>query len=113
MSCCCKKIYKICDVVVCDDADLVLPIPVPEDGEYRLELDFLANSLLQTKTFAAGATEMSFSKAELNELFTYVGNVRNSSGAVISFEIDGVTYDCFEFSTKRNLSSLTTNESSS
>lgn len=113
MSCCCKKVYQICDVIVCDDADLILPIPVPTDGDYTLELDFLSNVLSQTKTFSAGESEMRFSKAELNEQFTYVGHVKDATGAVVSFEIEGKTYDCVEFTTKRNLQSLTSNESQS
>jgi hypothetical protein len=113
MSCCCKKIYKICDVIICDELDLILPIPVVTDGEHTLELDFLNNVLSQSKEFATGQSEMRFSKSDLNEAFTYVGHVKGPDGAIVTFDIDGVTFDCVEFTTRRNLQSSTSNESGS
>lgn len=112
MGCCCKKIFRICDVVICDDGDLILPIPVLLDGNHVLELDFLGNEVSQAKEFSAGQSEMRFSKGELNEKFTYLGHVVGPDNTIVSFEIDGTTYDCVEFSTMRNLQALTSNESS-
>ncbi len=102
MSCCCTKQFRICDLVICDDADLVLPIPIPADGEYRLRLDFLSDVVEKTAELSAG-DNATFDKDNLNERFTYVGQVLNSDGDVIKFTIDEVEYDCIEFTTKRSI----------
>lgn len=99
MSCCCKKVYRLCDLVVCDDLDLVLPVPITVDGEYTLELDFLDD--LVRKTAMLGNGDMAtFDKVDLNERFTYVGRVVGPDGNVVKFTVDEVEYDCVEFTTK-------------
>lgn len=100
MSCCCNKVYRMCDVIKCDGSDLVLPIPIPADGEYALELDFLNDVIRQTAQLSSGDTA-TFSKRDLNERFTYVGHVLDSAGQKVTFTIDTVEYDCIEFTTKR------------
>lgn len=112
MSCCCTKIYRICDVVICDDEDLELPIPAPADGEFTLELDFLGNTLRRT---AQGTSEdnLRFAKGDLNENFTYVGRVTDVTGNPVTFTIGEVEYDCVEFTTKRDLTWSTASSSAS
>ncbi len=100
MSCCCKKTYLLCDLVVCEEGDLVLPIPVTADGEYTLELDFL-DSLLKIVSPLSAGDNFTFDKRGLNEQFTYVGRIKGPDGVVVSFTIDEVVYDCLEFTTKR------------
>lgn len=112
MSCCCKKVYRICDAILCDGEDLVLPIPVSDTGTHRLVLDFLGGAVFIDAAFESGQSEMRFDKSELNESFTYTGHVKDPSGAIVLFTIDEVEYDCIEFTTKRLLS-LTNNESES
>lgn len=102
MSCCCTRKYRICDVITCDDADLVLPVPIPADGEYALELDFLNDIKRKTATLSMG-DNATFDKDGLNERFTYTGRVVAPDGQQLTFDIDGKTYDCFEFTTKRVL----------
>lgn len=102
MPCCCSKSFRICDLIICDGEDLVLPIPIPTDGEYTLQLDFLGDVIRKTATLSEG-DNATFDKTDLNERFTYVGQVLGPLGEVITFVIDGVTYDCFEFTTKRIL----------
>lgn len=100
MPCCCTSLYRICDLIVCDGADLVLPIPIPADGEYALDLDFLGDVVRTTAQLSMG-DNATFSKENLNERFTYVGQVKDPAGSVVPFTIDGKTYDCIEFTTKR------------
>jgi hypothetical protein len=100
MPCCCTSVFRICDVVVCDDQDLVLPVPIPADGEYTMELKFLDNVKRVTASFSAG-DNATFAKTGLNEVFTYVGHVEDASGQEVEFEVDGKTYNCFEFTTTR------------
>jgi hypothetical protein len=102
MSCCCQRVHKFCDVVVCDDQDLVLPITIPADGSYTMELNFLGNVKRQTAPFTAGDTA-TFSKDPLNETFTYQGHLEGPGGETVEFELDGETFDCFEFTTKRSI----------
>lgn len=102
MSCCCTRIYRLCDLVICDGSDIVLPIPIPADGEYTLELDFLGDVIRKTATLSAG-DNATFDSFDLNEQFTYTGQVRNSDGQTISFDVDGQTYDCVEFTTKKKV----------
>lgn len=100
MPCCCTKTYRVCDVITCDGEDLVLPIPIPADGEYVLELDILGNVLKKTSTLSMG-DNATFDKVDLNEKYTYVGQIIQETGEPLTFEKDGKTYDCFEFTTKR------------
>jgi hypothetical protein len=100
MPCCYNNIFKLCDLVTCDAGDLVLPIPIPGDGEYTLELMFLQDVVRKTATLSAG-DNATFDKADLNERFTYVGHVENAAGDHLTFDIDGKTYDAVEFTTKR------------
>jgi len=100
MPCCCTNVFKLCDVVICDGDDLVLPVPIPSDGDYTLELEFLGDIVKKTAALSAG-DNATFEKQGLNERFTYVGSVKNSIGETITFTIDGKTYDCVEFTTQR------------
>lgn len=102
MPCCCTKTHRVCDVIICDDDDLVLPVPIPADGEYTLELDFLDDVIRKTAQLTTG-DNATFDHDGLNEKFTYVGHIRKPDGEILSFEIDGKTFDCLEFTTKRAL----------
>lgn len=107
MNCCCEKIYLMCDVPVCDGQALILPFTAPDDGPYTLDLDFLDHSLQTTKDFITGAA-IAFPKTKLNEGYTYTGRVLDGDHKPVSFIVEGVEYDCFEFTTKRqNLTIIT------
>ena len=103
MPCCCTNKHRVCDVIICDDADLVLPIPIPADGEYTLELDFLSDVIRKTAALSMG-DNATFDYDGLNERFTYSGRVVGPDGQSLTFDIDGKTYDCIEFTTKRAIS---------
>lgn len=111
MSCCCKNTYPLCDLVVCDDEDLVIPAAVPADGEYTLELDFL-DSVVKIPASLSAGDNFTFDKAGLNERFTYAGRIKGPDGVVVSFTIDSVVYDCLEFTTKRATWTNTSSSSS-
>lgn len=102
MPCCCSRIYRVCDVIICDAEDLVLPIEVPADGTYTLELDFLQDVIRKTSMLTAG-DNFTFDVVELNERFTYVGHLKGPDGMPITFTINDVQYDCIEFTTKKAL----------
>ena len=102
MSCCCTSVLRICELVICDGEPMVLPVPIPADGTYTLELEFLGDLVIKTATLSAG-DNATFDKDDLNERFTYQGRVKNAAGEQISFSIDGKVFDCLEFTTKRAL----------
>jgi hypothetical protein len=112
MSCCCTKIYALCSVNPCGDT-LELPIPVILDGLHTLELDMLGKLLTTTAQQSAGAQVMLFQVSELNENFTFVGQVRDPAGAIVTFTIDQVEYNCIQFKTKRELEWNNTSSESS
>lgn len=86
--------------MICDDQDLVLPIQIPTDGTYELELQFLGDVTRKSADLTAG-DNATFDKAGLNERFTYVASVRDPGGETVPFTLDGKTYDCVEFTTQR------------
>ncbi len=113
MSCCCTRTYRICDVILCEDDTIRLPILVPATGLYTLELDMLGNTLTIQAQQTLGAEEMVFPVGELNERFTFTGQVRGPDDQVVPFTIDTVEYDCVAFTTKRALTWNNTSSASS
>lgn len=101
MSCCCEKVYRLCNLHVCRE-DLILPIPVSIDGEHTLRLEFLGQSLEITADLSNG-DNVTFATEDLNERFTYIGQVLDPDGTVMRFTVNDVEYDCFEFTTKSTL----------
>lgn len=105
MSCCCQKIYRMCSVAVCDGGDLVLPVIIPADGSYTLQLEFLSGVIEEDASFIE-TNAATFSKDLLNENYTYTGWVLTSGGEKVPFTIEDVEYDCFEFTTYRKIATL-------
>lgn len=102
MPCCCTRVFAICELILCDDENLVLPVPVPADGTYYLHLDFM-EQLIEKEAALTEGDFATFDKDDLNEQYTYQGQVKDDGGNVISFTVDGVEYDCFEFTTKKKV----------
>lgn len=112
MSCCCKLTYQLCEVIPCDDGDLVLAGTIPVDGEYTLELEFLGDIIRKTAMHSAGDTP-TFDKADLNENYAYRGHVRGPDGEIVSFVIGAAIFDCFSFTTKRCITCTPSSSTSS
>lgn len=101
MSCCCTKIYKFCNKIdSCSDefgklfADLA-------SGNYTIELDFLNSTVQIPITVTSGVVDISpLDQNKLNESYTYIGKVVDSSGVTVSLAKDAISYDCFQFETK-------------
>lgn len=113
MSCCCTKVYRLCDVIVCEDTHIRIPIPVSASGLYTLELDFLGKVIRIPAAQEAGAQEMTFPTGLLNEAYTYTAQVRDPADYVVPFTVDEVEYDCISFTTKRELAWTNTSSESS
>jgi hypothetical protein len=89
-------------VVLCEDTEIRLPIPVTGDGLYTLELDMLGKVLRVDAQQTVG-DEMVFPVGDLNERFTYTGQVRDAAGDVVPFTVGTAEYDCIQFTTKRTI----------
>jgi hypothetical protein len=50
--------------------------------------------------------------SNLNEAYTFTGQVRDPGGAVVTFTIDEIEYNCIEFTTKRSLAWNNTSQDS-
>lgn len=95
MSCCSKKIFKICEPVgTCSEATLKLPYTGLPNGAYKIVLQFL-NSL---QTFIVDAVDgtLTIPTNSLNENFYYEGKVYDENGTLVLFNTD---YDTFSFQT--------------
>lgn len=102
MSCCCNKVYRLCDQAVCDPNGLMLPVPIPADGLYTLELNFLGDTIRKEAMLSSG-DNATFDMDGLNEKYTYTGRVVDATGETLTFTVDEIEYDCIEFTTKRTL----------
>lgn len=68
-------------------------------GTWILELTFGSVNVYYS-TNANKNEEVIFTLTNLNENYTYSGQIIDPNGEIINIEIDGIEYDCIEFSTK-------------
>lgn len=68
-------------------------------GVWVLELTFGSVNVYYSVDVADGETVI-FTLTNLNENYTYSGQIISPDGEVIKLEVDGIEYDCIEFSTK-------------
>ena len=68
-------------------------------GTWVLELTFGSVTLYYSREVFADQTVI-FELTNLNENYTYQGQIIDPNGEIISIEVDGIEYDCIEFSTK-------------
>ena len=68
-------------------------------GVWVLELTFGSVNVYYSVDVADGETVI-FTLTNLNENYTYSGQIISPDGEVINIEVDGIEYDCIEFSTK-------------
>lgn len=98
MPCCCINVLNLCKASVCQTDTIVTGILAASDGEYQLVLDYLGNQIIIRKSFLTGEA-LNFSASNLNEKYTYKGQILNPFGAVVSITVDEVEYDCISFET--------------
>ena len=94
MSCCTKKIAKICNPIgTCAGSTLELPYTGLADGTYSVFLSFLAGVVRLDVVAALG--KLIIPTGTLNESYTYEGQVYKDNVPVL-FATD---YDAFRFTT--------------
>lgn len=96
--CCCTKILNLCKVAVCGEAELDLHVTAQVEGEHELRLNYLGVQLSLKETFEADGA-IKFPTAELNENYTYLGELFDPNGDKILIQKDGINYDCIQFET--------------
>lgn len=69
------------------------------EGIWVLELTFGSVTLYYSREVSANQIVI-FELTNLNENYTYQGQIIDPNGEIISIEVDGIEYDCIEFSTK-------------
>ena len=98
-NCCVKSLflgcYSPCDMVL-DFNDVV---DLLDAGQWTLFLSFGRQYQQYTETFNVG-DQIIFDLSNMNEFFTYDGYVLKPDGTKYTIDINGESYDCFEFMTK-------------
>lgn len=102
MSCCncCKKTLNLGCRNPCNDIyHTGIVANSSTVGVWILELTFGSVSIYYSVDVLDGE-EVVFTLTNLNENYTYSGQIIDPNGEIINIEVDGVIYDCIEFSTK-------------
>ncbi len=77
-------------------------------GVWVLQLDFGSITIYYSVDVLDTETVI-FTMTNLNESYTYKGQIIDPNGVIVNVEVDGIEYDCIEFSTKVGLSNNTIN----
>jgi hypothetical protein len=82
--------------------DTNITVDALTEGIWILQLTFGSVSVYYSLYFADGA-KVKFDMTNLNENYTYTGQIISPLGEIVNIEKDGIEYDCIEFSTKVGL----------
>ena len=111
MSCCncCEKTLNLGCLNACDAVfNTRIIVDTSTQGTWILQLSFGSVSVYYSTTVVDGEA-VYFTMTNLNENYTYTGQIIDPSGIIVKVEVDGIEYDCIEFSTKIGLSNNTLN----
>jgi len=109
MSCCncCENTLNLGCINSCDavfNTDIIATIA----GVWILQLNF-SNITIYYSFNAALFDIVIFTLENLNESYTYKGQIIDPNGEIVNISVNGIEYDCIEFSTKIGLSNNTLN----
>lgn len=97
---CCEKTLNLGCLNACDAVyNTGIVVDALTEGTYILELTFGSVNIYYSVDVLDGETVI-FTLTNLNENYTYSGQIIDPNGKIINIEVDGVEYDCIEFSTK-------------
>lgn len=105
MACCncCENTLILGCINSCNAAfDTGIIADLTNDGIWILELDFAGVSIYYSVYVLDGETVI-FTLTNLNESYTYKGQIIDPNGEIINISVNGIEYDCIEFSTKIGL----------
>jgi hypothetical protein len=95
---CCEKTLNLGCLNACN-AVYNTGIVVSNDGTWVLELTFGSVNIYYSANVLTNETVI-FTLTNLNENYTYSGHIIDPSGEIVTLEVNGIEYDCIEFSTK-------------
>jgi hypothetical protein len=105
MACCncCENTLNLGCINSCDAVfNTGIVVDALNEGIWVLQLSFGSISIYYSIDVLDGETVI-FTMTNLNENYTYTGQIIDPNGEVVKIEVDGIEYDCIEFSTKVGL----------
>lgn len=97
---CCQKTLNLGCLNACNAIyDTGIVVDFFNEGVWVLELTFGSVNIYYSREVFANQNVI-FEFTNLNENYTYSGQIINPNGDIVNIEIDGIEYDCIEFSTK-------------
>lgn len=97
---CCEKTLNLGCLNACDAVyNTGIVVDALTEGTWILELTFGSVSIYYSVDVEDGETVI-FTLTNLNENYTYQGQIINPNGEIVTLEVNGIEYDCIEFSTK-------------
>lgn len=97
---CCEKTLNLGCLNACDAVyNTGIVVDALTEGTWILELTFGSVSIYYSVDVEDGETVI-FTLTNLNENYTYQGQIIDPNGEIVTLEVNGIEYDCIEFSTK-------------
>jgi hypothetical protein len=97
---CCEKTLNLGCLNACNAVyDTGIVVDALTEGVWVLELTFGSVSIYYSVDVEDGETVI-FTLTNLNENYTYSGQIIDPNGEIVTLEVNGIEYDCIEFSTK-------------
>jgi hypothetical protein len=87
--------FDACSVII----DTGIVADLTNEGTWILSLEFGRRTVYYSADIVAGDNVI-FTLDSLNESYTYVGQIIDPNGTVISINQGGTDYDCIQFTTK-------------
>ena len=97
---CCEKTLNLGCLNACNAVyNTGIVVDALTEGTWVLELTFGSVSIYYSVDVEDGETVI-FTLTNLNESYTYQGQIIDPNGEIVTLEVNGTEYDCIEFSTK-------------
>jgi hypothetical protein len=97
---CCEKTLNLGCLNACNAVyDTGIVVDALTAGVWVLELTFGSVNIYYSVDVLDGETVI-FILTNLNESYTYQGQIIDPNGEIVTLEVNGIEYDCIEFSTK-------------
>lgn len=97
---CCEKTLNLGCLNACNAIyNTGIVVDALTAGVWVLELTFGSVNIYYSVDVLDGETVI-FTLTNLNESYTYSGQIIDPNGEIVTLEVNGIEYDCIEFSTK-------------
>jgi hypothetical protein len=102
MACCncCENTLNLGCLNACDAVyNTGIVVDALSVGTWILQLSF-GSVIIYYSTFVNDGETVIFTLTNLNENYTYTGQIIDPNGEIVKIEVNNIEYDCIEFSTK-------------